>query len=142
MLDRCGAEEMIAVDDDSAWWGGVAGFVLGGWLDGGLLSSAIGAGIGSWISKNVFGRDVEKETKDKLIGLARNAKPVLRAAAEKHLDAVERLIDDTGQVLPQQRPAPSDLRAVEARERRLAKLLVWCQKFQDVVAHVRQEFKA
>jgi Dynamin family len=140
-LDTCGGEGITAANDKSALIGGGVGLAMSLMLFGMDfgLSTLVGPAAGAWIGKHLLGRDVKQETKDRLVAAARNAKSILRSAAEEHLNAVDKLLDTTSTCSPQRRSVLAALQAAEAQKQRFAELLEWCQRFQGEVERLRQQ---
>ncbi len=129
--------QVTAADDPSAWIGGVAGFVLGGWMDGGVVSVGAGAAAGAWISMNIFGKDIKKETRDKVKAAAEMTAPRLRAEAEQHLNSLEQqLAAQTRQ--PPRLNKPVALSRAEAAVKQYMEYVRWCEEFQCAVKSLQE----
>lgn len=106
-LDLRGLGDLAPVQDRSALWGALCGLLIGGWVDGGCLSAALGASVGAWMSKQIFGIDAKLQTKKKTAGFARAAKPLLRLAAQHHLAALDQMLSSLEQPSVQPHAIPA-----------------------------------
>lgn len=129
--------QVTAEDDISTWIGGAAGFLLLGWMDAGIFSAGAGAAAGAWVSKNIFGRDVKKETREKVKAAAKTTAPKLRAEAEKYLNSLEKQLDAHTKQVPRIRK-PAALSRVEVQVTQYSEYVRWCEDFQRAVKSLQE----
>lgn len=119
------------------FWIGVALGIAapGAWF----IGAPIGATVGSWLGKNLFGVDPKKKTLESIEQTVRSLLPTLKAESEQYLNKIEILLSDYGK-LNKANIKPSDqIQKNKQIERYYTDLVNWCNDFQNSINKIKKE---
>jgi hypothetical protein len=109
--------------------GSTIGDILTRPLDSGKSGREAGAALGSWISKNVLGKDAEGETERRIERLARATLTTIEAEVDRYFTRLSELLDGSDSFYGTWTESSAEVDAAEDEERRWAALIQWSQGF-------------
>jgi len=108
----------------------------------GTTGKTLGASVGGWIEKSVFGQDAEREALSRVEELARSMVPALLAESREYLGRADRLLEDAHTYYERWRRASPRLEEARQIEETYGSLVGWCADFVSEVRAMMREVVA
>ncbi len=108
-------------------------------LDSGKSGREAGEALGSWISKNVLGKDAEMEMEQESERLAHTALVSIEAEVDRYFSGLSTLLDEADSFYEIWVPAAPVVDAAEEDERCWAVVLQWAQGFERAARRAADE---